>query len=89
MSAPVENAFVEQALSTCDIASLASLYDRFAHSFDPFSKESEEAEHLFNKEVATLYDYFDPKDIRLHDFRKAVILKCKRHLRANDNPPTV
>src|SRR5213595_2218253 len=38
------------------IAALASLYDRFAHALDPFSRERDHAEQVFQREVAVLYD---------------------------------
>jgi hypothetical protein len=82
------DAFLEPVTKE-EIARLAGLYDRFAHALDPFSPESDEAERVFAHQVADMYDYLRIKGISLHDFRKAVILRCKQHLQAADKPSTV
>jgi hypothetical protein len=38
--------------------------------------------------VASLYDDLPAPKPDLHAFKKAVILRCRRHLRATDRPPT-
>jgi hypothetical protein len=38
------------------IHGLATLYDRFAHALDPFSPERDEAERIFEQDIASLYD---------------------------------
>jgi len=38
------------------IPQLAVLYDRFANALDPFAPERDQAEALFEQEVALLYD---------------------------------
>ena len=71
------------------IAALAKLYDRFAHALDPFAPERDEAEQVFMQEILEWYDSIQPPKPSLHDFRKAVILRCKRHLASTDKPSTV
>ena len=66
------------------IASLAILYDRFAHALDPFSKLSDTSEKQFEQEVAYWYDTIPNPKPTLSEFRKAVIVRCKRHLTAQD-----
>jgi hypothetical protein len=68
---------------------LAVLYDRFANALDPFAPERDQAEALFDQEVAGLYDALSRPKPDLHTFKKGVILRCRRHLRATDKPPTL
>jgi hypothetical protein len=86
------DAFIEE-IGPEQIKSLAILYDRFAHALDPFSPQRDEAEQVFMQEVAEFYDWCKPLipagTISYHDFRKAVIIRCKRHLAATDKPPSV
>jgi hypothetical protein len=70
------------------IPELAVLYDRFAFALDPFAPERDQAEMLFEQEVARLYDALPKPKPELSLFRKAVILRCRRHLRATDRPST-
>jgi len=60
---------------------LAELYDRFAHSLDPFDPDRDKAEQVFEHEIAGWYDML-PTDKKpaIQEFRKAVIVRCKRHL---------
>jgi hypothetical protein len=71
------------------VALLAQRYDRFAHALDPFSEERDQAERVFQQEVADLYDRLPPPQPSFQVFRLAVILRCRRHLRASDKPTTV
>ena len=68
------------------IAQLAILYDRFANALDPFTPERDLAEKIFEQEVAGLYDNLPPPKTDLRTFKHAVILRCRRHLRAADKP---
>jgi hypothetical protein len=88
MPPPSADALLASA-SKEQIASLAGLYDRFAHALDPFSPESDEAERVFMQDVADWYDSLPSPKPSLHDFRKAVILRCKRHLAMTDKPSSV
>lgn len=63
------------------IASLAELYDRFAFSTDN-SPERRLAEQTFNDEVAGWHDFIPPPKPSLRDFNRAVIGRCKLHLKA-------
>jgi hypothetical protein len=87
------DALIEKEIDQEQIKALAILYDRFAHALDPFSPQRDEAERVFMHEVASLYDFFKPVTgggvISHHDFRKAVILRCKRHLAATDRPSSI
>lgn len=83
------DALVERVIAKEQIKSLTVLYDRFAHALDPFSPARDEAERIFMHEIAGLYDLVDEKTVSYHDFRKAIILRCKRFLAAEINPPTV
>jgi hypothetical protein len=68
------------------IPALAELYDKFAHSLDPFSDEGEIAEQTFVAEIVKWWDVLDHPKPSLQDFRKGVILRCRRHLAARDKP---
>ena len=72
------------------IASLAILYDRFAHALDPESPQCDQAERDFNTELAAWYDNsLRPPKPSFHDFRKAVIIRCRQHLIATRKIPTL
>jgi len=88
MPTPPADALLASA-SKEQIAALAKLYDRFAHALDPFSPERDEAERVFMQDVADWYDSLQPPKPSLHDFRKAVILRCRKHLASTDQPPSV
>jgi len=64
-----------------EIASLAELYDRFAFSTDN-TRERRLAEQTFNDEVASWHDSILPPKPSLRDFNRAVIGRCKFHLKA-------
>jgi hypothetical protein len=70
------------------IPALAELYDKFAQTLDPFSSEADRAEAVFNQEVASWHSLLVPPKPSFHEFRKAVILRCKRYLKANSKPPS-
>jgi hypothetical protein len=74
------------AVSAETIGILARLYDRFAHAFDPFSEERDQAERVFQQEVAELYDRLPSPKPEFQVFRKGVIRRCRLHLRASDKP---
>ena len=38
------------------IVNLAKLYDKFAHSIDPYSPAADEAERAFSRELSAWYD---------------------------------
>ena len=76
------DAFVER-ISPQEIASLAELYDRFANALDPFSEERDNAERVFMSELAGYYDRIQHLSINYRDFKRAIILRCKRHLQKN------
>ena len=89
MSTPLGDAQIEQLVGLGLIADLAVLYDRFAHALDPFSPERDHAERVFMQQVAQIHDqckaeaYPGMESIQFHDFRKAIIFRCKRYLAAN------
>jgi hypothetical protein len=68
------------------IPSLAELYDKFAHSLDPFSQARDEAEAAFQYEVVQWYDSIKRAKPPFREFRRGVISRCKRYLAANDRP---
>lgn len=76
-----------------DIASLSALYDRFANALDPFSPARDQAEKVFMEEVAGMYDNFKGNHpgtcITYQIYRRALIVRCKRHLSAKYHPPSV
>jgi len=45
------------------IAQLAVLYDRFANALDPFAPERDQAEMLFEREVARVYDGWQNRNL--------------------------
>jgi len=69
-----------------EIPRLAMLYDRFAHSLDPFDPGRDVAEQTFNGELAGAFDCIKPPRPAFRDFRRHVITLCKRHLKASDKP---
>ena len=73
------------------IAQLALLYDRTANALDPFSQDRAEAERLLNEELRGLFDTLPPLPLRLEfrDFRKFVIIQCRKHLRATEKPGSI
>jgi len=83
MSAPSSDALIGE-IAREQLAALSELYDRFVHPLgDPLSKECEEAERAFNADIMAWYDHIPTPKPPFHDFRKAVILRCKRYLLAN------
>jgi len=90
MPPPTEDAPIGAEFVPSDqIPPLAALYDAFAHSLDPFSPERDNAEKVFLHDVASWHDMISPPKPSLQDFRKAVILRCKRHLCATNKSTTV
>lgn len=71
------------------IEALARLYDRFAHALDPFSEERDQAERVFQQEIADLYDRLPPPKPEFQAFTRGVIQRCRRHLRASDRPASL
>jgi hypothetical protein len=71
------------------IPSLAELYDRFAHSLDPFSEERDRAERGFKQQVSIWYDVLEAPKPTFHEFQKGVILRCKRHLAATNKTSAI
>jgi hypothetical protein len=72
------------------IATLAKLYDRFAHALDPYSPECDEAERAFLRELSAWYDEsLSPPKPSFHEFRKGVIIRCRKHLIATAKLPSV
>jgi hypothetical protein len=88
MPTPAGDALVG-AISAEAIAVLARLYDRFAHALDPFSEERDQAERVFQQEVANLYDRLPKPKPEFQVFIRGVIQRCRLHLRASDKPSTV
>ena len=88
MPTPPADALLEK-VSPEKLAILARVYDRFAHALDPFSEERDQAERVFQQEIADLYDRLQPPKPDFQLFQKAVILRCRRHLRASDKPGSV
>ena len=68
------------------IPSLARLYYRFANAVDPLDSERDLAEIRFYEQVATWYESIHGQKPTLHDFQKAVILRCIRYLKSDLNP---
>ena len=85
MSTPPADAPLEH-VSAEKIAVLAKLYDRFAQALDPFSDERDQAERVFQQEIADLFDRLNPPKPNFQAFQKGIILRCRRHLRATDRP---
>ena len=88
MPTPPADALIA-TISAEKIAGLARLYDRFAHALDPFSAERDQAERVFVQEIADLYDRLAAPKPEFRVFQKAVIRRCRQHLRASDKPPSI
>lgn len=88
MPTPPEDALLE-AIPSGKLEFLANPYDRFAHALDPFSEERDQAERVFQQEVLDLYDKLQIPKPTLEVFQKALILRCRRHLRPSEKPGTV
>ncbi len=71
------------------VAQLAALYDRFANALDPFSPERDQAEMVFEREVAGLHDALPAPRPDAQTFKKALILRCRRYLKATMKPPGI
>ena len=75
------------------IKELASLYDGAVNSLDPHSPARAEAERLFNEELRGNYDLIasslPPPLPEFRDYRRAVILLCRRFLKASDRPGSI
>lgn len=69
-----------------EIAAFAILYDTFAHALDPTDPAGDRAEKVFQQNVAAWYDVLPAQKPSLQDFRKAIIIRCKRHLIATNKP---
>jgi hypothetical protein len=76
MRTPPQDAFIDPRLEK-EIEALATLYDRFANALDPFAPGLDEAERAFNENVASWHDVLDTPKPNLHEFRKAIIYRCK------------
>ena len=85
MSPAPEDAHVS-AIPSEHIARLAVLYDRFANALDPFAPERDQAEAVFEQEVANLYDELAGPKPDVRTFKRAIILRCRQYLRASDKP---
>jgi hypothetical protein len=71
-----------------DLDVLAGLYDRFAHSLDPFSEDSHIAEQQFHSEVARLFEMQNPQpDFR--EFRRKTVALCRARLLSGDKPSAI
>ena len=89
MPPPPNDAFVDH-ISRPQFDALVGLYDRFAHSIDPFDPGADAAERAFKSEVSSWYDSLPegPKP-PYRDFQRAVIWRCKQQIiKANKKPPT-
>jgi len=93
MQSPEGNAQLDpDSLDTIlsQIPNLAAFYDGFNHSLDPFSEQANHCEKVFNDEVAEWFDSLldspSNKKPSFRDFRRLVILLCKRHLKASRSP---
>jgi hypothetical protein len=71
-----------------EIPRLALLYDRFAHAIDPYARERDIAEQTFGNELAAIYDNLPGVKPPFQEFRRFIITRCRRHLKASDKPPT-
>ena len=70
-----------------EIPGLAKLYDEFANALDPFSAQRDDAEKVFMQNVAEWYDALANPKPTLAEFRKGVIIRCKRHLAVTTSRP--
>jgi hypothetical protein len=86
MQPPSADALVAGLFAKEQIAAFATLYDTFAHAIDPFDPARDNAEKVFQHDVAAWYDTLQPPKPALQDFRKAIISRCKRHLAATNKP---
>jgi hypothetical protein len=59
------------------------------HALDPYAPERDQAEMLFEQEVARLYDVLPTPRPDIHILKKAIILRCRRHLKATDKPSSL
>ena len=90
MPTPPGNAPLTSSMPPADqIAHLAVLYDAFANALDPFLAERDQAERVFNQEVSNWFDQTAEPRPKFQEFRKAVILRCRLHLKAERRPPAL
>jgi hypothetical protein len=85
---PTPNDALVDYISKEQFEALVNLYDKFAHSIDPFDRENDAAEKAFETELISWYDGLPvhPKP-SFRDFQKAVIWRCKQQIiKANKKP---
>lgn len=92
MPAPRGDARLE-ILSRDDVARLAALYDHFANALDPFAKGRDEAEQEFNRDIRQCFDVASIQTPAIREmgfvtFRREVLTRCRKHLKAADSPAT-
>jgi hypothetical protein len=89
MQAPSNDALLDQ-ISRQEFDAVVRLYDRFAHSDNPFDLAAYKAEATFNENVQWWFDAFVRGKCPFQDFRKAVIKRCKLQIiKESKNPPSV
>lgn len=82
-----------RVISPETIVQLAGLYDRAVNALDPHSLDRAEAERLLNEELRRIFDevvgILRPQPpLEFRDFKRTVIVRCKKHLQATDHPST-
>lgn len=81
-------------ISREDLARLALSYDRFVHALDPFSEDTAAAEREFKRDLADCFDVAcirnpELKQLGFPAFRREIIKRCRKHLKATDKPTSV
>ncbi len=88
-----EFARLREYITPVVISELARLYDQAANSLDPHSPARAEAERLLNEELRGNYDLITasipPPIPDFREFRRLIILLCRRHLKATDRPSSI
>jgi len=88
-----EFARLTEFVTPAAIKDLAALYDGAVNSLDPHSSVRAQAERLFNEEIRGLYDLIasslPPPLPDFRDFRRAVIVMCRRYLKAADRHTSI
>jgi hypothetical protein len=86
MLAPTADAFLGLEGAQSRIVALASLYDQAVNSLDPYDSRSDKAEEEFERNICEWHDQLPalPDKPSLREFRRAVIRRCRSHIKATE-----
>lgn len=84
---PPENDALLDFIPSEEFQALVELYDRFAHSIDPYDPARDKAERIFADDLQALYDGLGDQKPSFHLFQKLVIRRIKRQIARDMGKP--